>query len=306
MQALKSIRPYMLIYNERVMNVDKGILYLCATPIGNLDDITVRCLNTLRECDLIACEDTRHSLKLLNHFDIHKPLTSYYEHNKKEKGAYIIEEIMSGKKVALVTDAGTPAISDPGEDLVKMCIDAGIRVVPVPGSVALINALIISGQNTTRFAFEGFLSVNKKSRFEHLESVKDDTRTLVFYEAPHKLTRTLADMRKYFGNRSLSIVRELTKIHEECRLTTFDDAIEYYSENAPKGEYVLVVSGASPEEKEAKETEGFLAMSVTEHVNLLINSGIDKKEAIKQAAKERGISKREVYNEFVKGDDSEN
>ena len=286
--------------------MDKGILYLCATPIGNLDDITVRCLNTLRECDLIACEDTRHSLKLLNHFDIHKPLTSYYEHNKKEKGAYIIEEIESGKNVALITDAGTPAISDPGEDLVKMCIDAGIRVVPVPGSVALINALIISGQNTTRFAFEGFLSVNKKSRFEHLESVKDDTRTLIFYEAPHKLTRTLADMRKYFGNRSLSIVRELTKIHEECMLTTFDDAIEYYGENAPKGEYVLIVSGASPEEKEAKEAETFLAMSVTDHVNLLINSGLDKKEAIKQAAKERGISKRDVYNEFVKDDDNEN
>jgi len=293
------------VTKEGMINVDKGTLYLCATPIGNLDDITVRCLNTLKECDLIACEDTRHSLKLLNHFDIHKPLTSYYEHNKKEKGAYIIEEIMSGKNVALVTDAGTPAISDPGEDLVKMCIEAGVKVVPVPGSVALINALIISGQNTTRFAFEGFLSVNKKSRFEHLESVKDDTRTLIFYEAPHKLTRTLSDMRKYFGNRRLSIVRELTKIHEECMVTTFDEAIDYYSVNAPKGEYVLVVSGASLEEKEAKEAQAFSDMSVTDHVNLLISSGLDKKEAIKQAAKERGMSKRDVYNEFVKDDDNE-
>ena len=280
--------------------MENGTLYLCATPIGNLDDITVRCLNTLRECDMIACEDTRHSLKLLNHFDIHKPLTSYYEHNKKEKGEYIISELKSGKNVALVTDAGTPAISDPGEDLVRMCIKEGIRVVPVPGAVALINALIISGQNTTRFAFEGFLSVNKKNRFEHLEAVADDTRTLIFYEAPHKLTRTLADMKKYFGNRRISIVRELTKIHEECVYTTFDEAIEYYKTNNPKGEYVLIIEGVSIEEKEAEAQREFENLTVTEHVNMLISGGMDKKEAIKKAAQERGISKREVYNEFVK------
>lgn len=280
--------------------MENGTLYLCATPIGNLDDITVRCLNTLRECDMIACEDTRHSLKLLNHFDIHKPLTSYYEHNKKEKGEYIISELKSGKNVALVTDAGTPAISDPGEDLVRMCIEEGIRVVPVPGAVALINALIISGQNTTRFAFEGFLSVNKKNRFEHLEAVADDTRTLIFYEAPHKLTRTLADMKKYFGNRRVSIVRELTKIHEECVYTTFDEAIEYYKTNNPKGEYVLIIEGVSIEEKEAEAQREFENLTVTEHVNMLISGGMDKKEAIKKAAQERGISKREVYNEFVK------
>lgn len=280
--------------------METGILYLCATPIGNLDDITVRCLNTLKECDLIACEDTRHSMKLLNHFDIHKPLTSYYEHNKKEKGQYIINEIKSGKKVALVTDAGTPAISDPGEDLVKMCIEEGVRVVPIPGSVALINALIISGQNTTRFAFEGFLSMNKKSRFEHLESVKDNPHTLIFYEAPHKLTRTLADMRKYFGNRKISIVRELTKIHEECKVTTFDDAIEFYKENAPKGEYVLIIEGKSEEESRDEMKQALEEMTVSQHVEMLMKTGLDKKEAMKMAAKERGISKRDIYNQLLK------
>lgn len=280
--------------------MEKGTLYLCATPIGNLDDITVRCLNTLRECDMIACEDTRHSLKLLNHFSISKPLTSYYEHNKKEKGEYIISELAGGKNVALVTDAGTPAISDPGEDLVRMCIEEGIRVVPVPGAVALINALIISGQNTSRFAFEGFLSVNKKSRFEHLESVAEDEHTLIFYEAPHKLLRTLCDMLKFFGNRRISIVRELTKIHEQCMVTSLEDAIAYYTDNAPKGEYVLIIEGADPSEKKAQETREYENLSVTEHVNMLIGGGMDKKDAIKKAAADRGVSKRDVYNEFVK------
>ncbi|MBQ4630664.1 MAG: 16S rRNA (cytidine(1402)-2'-O)-methyltransferase [Clostridia bacterium] len=283
--------------------MEAGVLYLCATPIGNLDDITVRCLNTLRDCDLIACEDTRHSKKLLTHFDIHKPLTSYFEHNRKEKGLYIINEIKSGKNVALITDAGTPAISDPGEDLVKMCIEEGVRVVPVPGSVALINALIISGQNTSRFAFEGFLSMNKKSRIEHLESVKDDPHTLIFYEAPHKLTRTLADMKKYFGNRSLSIVRELTKIHEECSLTTIDEAIEFYGENTPKGEYVLIVEGKNPEEFRLEQKEKTEQLPVSQHVKMLMENGIDKKEAMKIVAKEHGLSKRDVYSELLKEDD---
>lgn len=280
--------------------MENGILYLCATPIGNLDDITVRCLNVLRECDLIACEDTRHSLKLLNHFDIHKPLTSYFEHNKREKGEYIISQLRSGKNVALMTDAGTPAISDPGEDLVKLCIGEGLKVVPIPGAVALINALIISGQNTTRFAFEGFLSMNKKSRYEHLEAVKADSRTLIFYEAPHKLTRTLADMKKYFGNRRISIARELTKVHEECLYTTIDDAIEYYKDNNPKGEYVLIVEGMSTNDKNNEAAQEFEAMTVTEHVKMLIDGGMDKKEAIKKAALDRGLAKRDVYNEFVK------
>ncbi len=277
-----------------------GTLYLCATPIGNLDDISVRCLNTLKECDMIACEDTRHSLKLLNHFDIHKPLTSYYEHNKKEKGEYIISQLKDGKNIALVTDAGTPAISDPGEDLVKDCIKEGIKVVPIPGAVALINALIISGQNTSRFAFEGFLSVNKKSRFAHLEEVAEDSRTLIFYEAPHKLKKTLSDMRKYFGNRSLTLVRELTKIHEEVFFTDFDSAISHYEENLPKGEYVLIVEGYKKEKTQASEEN---PVSVIERVNTLIKEGLDKKEAIKTVAGERGLSKRDVYNEYVRGEE---
>ncbi len=283
--------------------MEQGILYLCATPIGNLDDITVRTLNTLKNCDLIACEDTRHSLKLLNHFDISKPLTSYYEHNKKEKGRYLISEMKAGKNIALVTDAGTPAISDPGEDLVRMCIDEGIKVVPVPGCVALINALIISGQNTTRFAFEGFLSMNKKSRYEHLESLKNDTHTLIFYEAPHKLTRTLADMLKYFGNRHISIVRELTKIHEECVLTTLEDAVEYYETNYPKGEYVLIVEGKNPEDAAEEKRAEFEDFTIPEHVAQIMKGGTDKKEAMKKVASLRGISKRDVYNEMLREED---
>lgn len=278
----------------------KGTLYLCATPIGNLDDITVRCLNTLKECDLIACEDTRHSLKLLNHFGISKPLTSYFEHNKKEKGKYLISLLNEGKNIALVTDAGTPAISDPGEELVTQCIEAGVRVVPIPGCVALINALIISGQKTGRFSFEGFLSVNKKSRAEHLASLKDDERTLIFYEAPHKLIRTLCDMKESFGQRRISLIRELTKIHEEAVYTTFSDAIAHFETVAPKGEYVLVVEGKNPSEKAEEQMEAFSSFSLTEHVKKLMEDGIDKKDAMKKVAELRGISKRDVYNEFVR------
>ncbi len=276
-----------------------GNLYLCATPIGNLDDITVRTLNTLKECDLIACEDTRHSLKLLNHFDITKPLTSYFEHNKKEKGAYLIAQLKMGKNIALITDAGTPAISDPGEDLVKLCIEEGIRVVPVPGCVALINALIISGQYTGRFSFEGFLSVNKKSRTEHLTEAANDSHTLIFYEAPHKLLRTLCDMLKFFGNRKISIIRELTKIHEECIYTTLEEAVSYYSENSAKGEYVLVVEGKSKEEKDAEIKEELSSVDKTQYIKSQIESGKDKKTALKEASKLFGIPKRELY-ELVK------
>ena len=275
-----------------------GKLYLVATPIGNLDDITVRALNVLKSVSLIACEDTRHSLKLFNHFDIQKPLTSYFEHNKKEKGEYIISHLKEGEDVALVTDAGTPAISDPGEDLVKMCISEGIQVVPVPGAAALINALIISGQDTGRFSFEGFLSMNKKSRNEHLQSLKDEKRTMIFYEAPHKLTRTLADMQKVFGNRNLSIVREITKLHEECLVTRLDDAIKFYEENYPKGEYVLVVAGKSDEQQRCETIEKFASLTVKEHVDMLISDGLTKKDAIKQASMERGVSKRDIYNEY--------
>lgn len=280
-----------IVMAKNIMNY--GSLYLCATPIGNLDDITVRTLNTLKSCDLIACEDTRHSLKLLNHFNITKPLTSYFEHNKKEKGAYLVSKLKEGKNIALVTDAGTPAISDPGEDLVRLCIDEGIRVVPVPGCVALINALIISGQYTGRFAFEGFLSVNKKSRRSHLESAAKDTHTLIFYEAPHKLTRTLEDMYKYFGNRHISIIRELTKIHEECRVTTLEDAIEYYKDIQPKGEYVLVIEGC---QEESEVPEGISEKTPEEYIKSLMDNGMDKKTAIKEAAKAYGMSKRDVYD----------
>ena len=276
--------------------METGTLYLCATPIGNLDDITVRCLNTLKECDLVACEDTRHSLRLLNHFNITKPLTSYFEHNKKEKGAYLVAEMKKGKNIALVTDAGTPAISDPGEDLVRLCIEEGIRVVPIPGCVALINALIVSGQYTGRFAFEGFLSMNKKSRREHLESASTDTHTLIFYEAPHKLTRTLDDMLKFFGNRRISIVRELTKIHEECMVTTIADAIEYYRENQPKGEYVLIIEGKSAEEIEAQEREEIADIPPLDYIKNLMAQGMDKKTAIKETSKKYDISKREIYD----------
>ncbi len=283
--------------------MESGKLYLVATPIGNLEDITYRALETLKNSDLIACEDTRHSLKLLNHFDIQKPLTSYFEHNKKEKGEYIISLLKDGKNVALITDAGTPAISDPGEDLVKLCISNGIHVVPVPGAAALINALIISGQDTGRFCFEGFLSVNKKSRNEHLESLREETRTMIFHEAPHKLIRTLGDMLQVFGNRSISIVRELTKIHEECMVTTLEDALKYYEEDHyPKGEYVLVVAGKSPEEAHREKEEMFSELSVVDHVNALIATGLPKKDAIKEAAKQRGVSRRDVYNEYEKAE----
>lgn len=275
--------------------MEYGILYLCATPIGNLDDISVRALNTLKSCDIIACEDTRHSLGLLNHFGITAKLTSYFEHNKKQKGAYLTAELKSGKNIALITDAGTPAISDPGEDLVKLCIKEGIRVVPIPGCAALINALIISGLNTTRFTFEGFLSVNKKSRNEHLESLKNDTHTMIFYEAPHKIERTLADMLRCFGNRRISIVKELTKIHEGCMYTTLEDAIEYFKSNPPKGEYVIVIDGKNPDELKKENASEYDSVSVPDHVNMLTEDGFDKKAAIKEVARLRDMPKREVY-----------
>ncbi|MBQ7900451.1 MAG: 16S rRNA (cytidine(1402)-2'-O)-methyltransferase [Clostridia bacterium] len=279
--------------------MNKGTLYLCATPIGNLEDISVRTLNTLKEVDLIACEDTRHSLRLLNHFDISKPLTSYHEHNKQEKGAQLIKQLLDGTNIALVSDAGTPAISDPGEDLVKKCIEADIRVVPIPGPAALICALVASGQSTGRFTFEGFLSMNRKNRLEHLESLVDEQRTMIFYEAPHKLTRTLADMFKYFGDRDITLVKEITKIHESVTKTTLAKAVEYYTDNIPKGEFVLVLAGKSSGELAAEIQAEFAHMSVVEHVNSLIAQGTDKKEAIKEVAKLRGIPKRDVYNQYI-------
>ncbi|MCX7714682.1 MAG: 16S rRNA (cytidine(1402)-2'-O)-methyltransferase [Clostridia bacterium] len=275
-----------------------GTLYLCATPIGNLKDVSARCLEILNMVDLIAAEDTRRTLQLLNHFEIFKPLTSYHEHNKMEKGEYIISLLADGKNVALVSDAGTPAISDPGEDLVKLCIEKNISVTSIPGPVAAINALILSGLSTKRFSFEGFLSVNKRHRKEHLQSIKNDTHTLIFYEAPHKLKYTLADMKDVLGgDRKIALVRELTKLHEEVIRTTIDGALELYEEKSPRGEYVIVIDGAK---KDNASENWWDELAVIDHVNIYIKNGMDEKDAIKQTAKERNVPKREVYNEYMK------
>lgn len=281
----------------KYMADEKGILYLCATPIGNLGDISSRCLGVLESVDLIAAEDTRRTLQLLNHFGITKALTSYHEHNKKAKGEYIIKLLLDGKNVAQVSDAGTPAISDPGEDLVRLAIDNGICVTSVPGPVAGITALILSGLPVARYAFEGFLSTNKRNRFEHLESVKNDTHTLIFYEAPHKLLTTLRDMRTVFGGeRKIALARELTKVYEEIIRTTIDGAIEYYSEKSPRGEYVLVIEGASGD---VRDDDCFWQeMSVKEHVDKYIIDGMTQKDAIKAVSTDRGVPKRDIYSQY--------
>lgn len=276
---------------------EKGTLYLCATPIGNLGDISKRCLEILETVDLIAAEDTRRTLQLLNHFGITKALTSYHEHNKKAKGEYIINLLLEGKNVAQVSDAGTPAISDPGEDLVKLAIENGIEVTSVPGPVAGITALILSGLPAARYAFEGFLSTNKRNRYEHLNSVKNDMHTLIFYEAPHKLLSTLTDMKEMFGgDRRIALARELTKLHEEIIRTTIDGAIEHYAEKSPRGEYVLVIEGAT--ESQTDEECFWQKMSVKEHVDKYIAEGMSQKDAIKATATDRGVPKREIYSEY--------
>lgn len=275
----------------------KGTLYLCATPIGNLGDISARCLEILDSVDLIAAEDTRRTLQLLNHFGITKALTSYHEHNKKQKGEYIINLLLEGKNVAQVSDAGTPAISDPGEDLVALAIENGITVTSVPGPVAGITALILSGLSAKRYAFEGFLSTNKRNRFEHLNSIRNDTHTLIFYEAPHKLMTTLNDMKEVLGGeRKIALARELTKLHEEIIRTTIDGAIEHYSEKSPRGEYVLVIEGADGCNDTA--TSFWEEMTVTEHVDKYIADGLTQKDAIKATSVDRGVPKRDVYNEY--------
>lgn len=272
-----------------------GTLYLCATPIGNLGDVSARCLDILKSVDLVACEDTRVTIKLLNHFGISQKLTSYHEHNKREKGEYIIKLLKEGKNVALVSDAGTPAVSDPGEDLVKLCIENDLPVTTVPGCVAGINALVLSGLSTKRFAFEGFLSVNKRHRKEHLQSVKNDTHTLIFYEAPHKLIYTLSDMYEIFGDRKIALVRELTKLHEEVIRTTLKDALCLYDEKSPKGEYVIVIEGANGE---CLEEKWWKDLTASDHIQKYIDEGDDPKDAIKKTAKDRGVPKRDVYNEY--------
>ena len=269
-----------------------GMLYLVPTPIGNLGDISDRCRQTLEQADFIAAEDTRVSLKLLNHLGIKKSLVSYYEHNKSQKGQWIVERILAGETCALVSDAGSPAISDPGEELVQQCAAAGITVCAIPGPCAVITALSISGQATGRFCFEGFLSTAKKSRREHLESLIGESRTMIFYEAPHKLLTTLEDMAEFFGaDRSISLCRELTKLHEEVVRTTLGEAIAKYTEQPPKGEFVLVVAGAKPEVKELP-TEADAAS----RVKALMEQGLSRKDAIKQTAKELDLPKNVVYD----------
>ena len=269
-----------------------GMLYLVPTPIGNLGDISIRCKKTLEEADFIAAEDTRVTLKLLNHLGIRKSLVSYFEHNKSQKGNVILDRILAGETCALVSDAGSPAISDPGEDLVKQCAEAGITVCAIPGPCAVITALSISGQSTGRFCFEGFLSTAKKSRKEHLDSLVSEQRTMIFYEAPHKLLSTLESMAEAFGeDRPISLCRELTKLHEEVVRTTLGGAISLYTEQAPKGEFVLVVAGAKPPEKVA-----FTADDAAKKVAQLMGGGMSRKDAIKQTAKELDLPKNVVYD----------
>ena len=270
-----------------------GTLFVVGTPIGNLGDISPRALETLENCDFIAAEDTRVTLKLLNRFEIKKPMVSYFEHNKRERGEIICNRIEQGENCAIVTDAGMPCISDPGEDLIKLCEERGIKTVVIPGPSAVISALAVSGLETGRFTFEGFLSVNKKSRNEHLQSIKNEHRTMIFYEAPHKLKAPLADLRAAFGNRQISLCRELTKLNEEIIRTTLDAAVSLYNEREPRGEYVLIVAGQSA--AEAVEDAFWAAMTLAEHVAYYVGEGKSKMDAIKACAKDRGMAKNEVY-----------
>lgn len=268
-----------------------GTLYLCPTPIGNLDDITVRVLETLKSVDLVAAEDTRRSLQLLNHFGIKKPMVSYFEHNKRQRGLEILSHLQNGESVALVTDAGMPAISDPGEDLVKLCIEEQVPIIPLPGPNAALTALIAGGLPTGRFSFQGFLSTNKKNRRAHLASVSRYPETLIFYEAPHKLRTTLSDLLECLGNRNIVLCRELTKKFEEFIRLDLEQAIAYYEEQTPKGEYVLLVQGA-----ECQEESAVCDLPLEEIYQNLLDSGTPYKEALKLAAKEKGISKRDAYD----------
>lgn len=275
--------------------MEKGKLYLCATPIGNLEDITMRVLRILKEADLIAAEDTRNSLRLLNHFDIHTPMTSYHEYNKIEKAYALIEKMQEGQNIALITDAGTPGISDPGEDLVRLCYEAGIEVTSLPGACACVTALTLSGLPTRRFCFEAFLPADKKERRRILDELQTETRTTILYEAPHRLVRTLGELLETLGDRRITVCRELTKKHETAFQTTLAGALEYYGANAPKGECVIVMEGRSLEELQAEERTSWEALTVQEHVDHYMEQGFDKKEAMKLAAKDRGVPKRDIY-----------
>lgn len=272
-----------------------GKLYLCATPIGNLDDITLRVLKTLEEVDLIAAEDTRHSIKLLNHFEIKTPMTSYHEFNKIEKARYLVEQMRQGVSIALVTDAGTPGISDPGEELVRQCYEAGIEVTSLPGPAACVTALTLSGLSTRRFCFEAFLPADKKDRQWILEELKRETRTIIVYEAPHRLVRTLGELLEALGNRSITICRELTKKYEEAYRTTFEGALKLYETQEPKGECVIVIEGKRIADIQDEQVKSWEEMPMEEHMAIYEGQGIERKEAMRLVAKDRGISKRDVY-----------
>lgn len=277
----------------------QGTLYLCATPIGNLEDITMRVLRVLQEVDVIAAEDTRNSIKLLNHFQIKTPMTSYHEYNKIEKGHDLVRQLLEGKNIALITDAGTPGISDPGEELVKMCYEAGVTVTSLPGPAACITALTLSGLATRRFCFEAFLPADKKERAIILEELKEETRTIIVYEAPHHLRKTLKQLYETLGDRKITLCKELTKRYENAFATTLEEAISYYDNNEPKGEYVLVIEGKSRADIEAEKRDSFSSMTIEEHMELYLSQGLEKKEAMKQVAKDRGISKRDVYQALL-------
>ncbi len=272
-----------------------GKLYLCATPIGNLEDITYRVIRTLQEADLIAAEDTRHSIKLLNHFGIKTPMTSYHEFNKIDKGRYLIEQLQSGVNIALITDAGTPGISDPGEELVKMAYEAGIEVTSLPGASACITALTLSGLSTGRFAFEAFLPTDKKEKQMVLKELAGETRTIILYEAPHRLAKTLKELTDALGDRRVALVRELTKKYETAFRTTLSGAVQYYEKEEPKGEYVLVIEGRQRSDIIKEDREQWSSMPIQEHMKLYLDKGMDRKEAMKAVSNDRGVSKREIY-----------
>lgn len=279
-----------------------GKLYICATPIGNLEDITFRVIKTLKEVDLIAAEDTRHSRKLLNYYEINTPITSYHEHNKKEKAKHLVEQLLSGKNIALITDAGTPAISDPGEELVKMAYEAGIKITSLPGPCALITGLTISGLSARRFCFEAFLPAEKKERQRIIKELSNETRTIILYEAPHRLLKTLKELYEAMGDRSASVIKELTKIHETVQRTSLSQAIAFYENEEPKGEYILIIEGKSFEEIETEQQSLWEDKTIFEHVKIYTDKGFDKKEAMKLVAKDRGLSKRDVYKVILDED----
>ena len=281
------------------MTNSKGTLYLCATPIGNLEDMTFRAVRILKEVDVIAAEDTRNSVKLLNHFDIHTPMTSYHEFNKIDKGQYLVKRLLEGENIALITDAGMPGISDPGEELVRMCRDAGVPVPAVPGACACVTALGISGRPTRRFCFEAFLPTDKKERRAVLEELKTETRTSIIYEAPHRLVKTLQELLNELGDRNITVCKELTKKHETGFETTLKEAVPYYEQNEPRGEYVLVLEGCSRQQMEQEAQDAWKEMSLGDHMKLYEEQGMNRKDAMKQVAKDRGVGKREIYQALL-------